>query len=574
MNIDHMEIEDYEELVEALRSCRYPLPLDDDQIKALAQRARIRHVLRGETVMKQDDEPSDALYFIITGQLRSADTSGDQPNLLNFHAAKSFVGEQGMLYNQPRAATVDAISDAKLAFWDRAGFDWLLGQDDRIWSYFEELYRHRERRARRPFTGKQWDEVTLVRTGKHIMMLIVALFGPAFLLLLSLGVLILLLALDLDLPVLTGVVVGVPIFLSLVWAVYNYIDWRDDEYIVTSKRVIHIERFVIYGQMRHEAPLIRIQDVTVVASNFWERVLDFYDLSIQTAGAGTILFTGMRDAERTMEVIFEERSKALERREAADVAHIRKALGDRIQRTVGDVTLPVDTLEPTSGYYAEKKMWRLPPLIDYLWPRMWVAEGDTITWRKHWFIWLKKTWLALLVFLALLALIVLNLLGWPPFNALQGSSLALTLALGLAATLTFLWYVYLYDDWHRDVYIVTKDRIVDVESSSFRLQGEERREGTFDVVQNITYVVPGFFNNLLDLGSVTIETAGTAETFSFDEVFHPSLVQQEIVNRMVAFQEERRRQERVREDTKLAEWFGEYQFLHIGGDHSPDQATG
>jgi uncharacterized membrane protein YdbT with pleckstrin-like domain len=572
MKIDYMTPEDYEELVEALRTCRQPLPLDDDQIRALAQRARVREVLRGETVLKQGEEP-DELYFVISGQLRAADTSGDQPNLLNFHAAKTFVGEQGMLYNQPRAATVDAISDAKLAAWDRSAFDWLLGQDDRCWSYFEDLYRHRARRARRPFHGKQWDEVTLVRTGKHIMMLIAALFGPVFLFLFSLGVLIFALVFDSNLPILTAAAVGAPLLFSLVWGVFNYINWRDDEYIVTSKRVIHIERFVIYGEKRDEAPLIRIQDVTVAATNFWERVLDFYDLSIKTAGAGTIVFSGMRDAERTMEIIFEERAKALERREAADVAHIRKSLANRMHRTVGDVTLPVDTLEPTSGYYAERKRRRLPPLINYLWPRMWVAEGDTITWRKHWFIWLKKTWLALLVFLALLILMILALLGWPPFDAFEGSSLALGLVLVLATVAAFLWYIYLYDDWHRDVYIVTKDRIVDVQSSSFRLQGEERREGTFDVVQNITYVVPGFFNNLLNLGSVTIETAGTAETFTFDEVFNPSLVQQEIVNRMVAFQEERRRQERIREDTKLAEWFGEYQYLHMGGDHSPDQAT-
>jgi len=195
-----MTPEDYEALVEGLRTCRQSLPLDDDQIKALATRARIRDVLRGEIVMQQGEDP-DALYFVISGQLRSADTSGAQPNLLNFHAAKTFVGEHGMLYNQPRAATVDAISDAKLAFWDRPAFDWLLAQDDRCWSYFEDLYQHRERRARRPFAGKQWDEVTLVRTGKHVMMLIVALFGPVFLLFLSLGMLIFSLALDLDLPI-------------------------------------------------------------------------------------------------------------------------------------------------------------------------------------------------------------------------------------------------------------------------------------------------------------------------------------------------------------------------------------
>ena len=110
-----MTPEDYDELVEALRSCRHSLPLDDDQIKALAHRARIRDALRGEVVIRQGDEP-DVLYFVTSGQLRSADTSGDEPRLLNYHAARTFVGEQGMLYNQTRAATIDAIADAKLAF--------------------------------------------------------------------------------------------------------------------------------------------------------------------------------------------------------------------------------------------------------------------------------------------------------------------------------------------------------------------------------------------------------------------------------------------------------------------------
>lgn len=562
MNIDYMAPEDYEELVDALRTCRQPLPLDDEQIRALANRARIRHVLRGEIVMQQGEEP-DNLYFVVSGQLRSADVRGDKPSLLNFHAAKTFVGEQGMLYDQLRTATVDAISDSKLAVWDRSAFDWLLGQDDRCRPYFEDLYMHRERRARRPFRGKQWDEVTLIRTGKHIMMLIVALFGPVFLFFLSLGALILSLAIGMNLPILIGVAIGVPMFFSLVWGVFNYINWKDDEYIVTSKRVIHIERYVIYGQERDEAPLIRIQDVTVAATNFWERLLNYYDLTIQTAGAGTIVFKGMLNAEPVMEAIFREQAKAMERREAADVAAVRKALSQKMGRVVPDVAGPVDTLPPTSGLFDEGKTRRLPPLVDYLWPRMAVTEGDTIIWRKHWFVWLKKTWPAQLLLFVLLALMVAALLRLPPFDELGGNAWLLALVLGVGVAIAFIWYILLYDDWHRDVYIVTSDRIVDVESSSFRLRGEERREGTFDVIQNITYSIPGFFNQLLNLGDVVIETAGTAATFTFFSVYDPSAVQQEIFNRMVAYQESRRQRERVREDTKLADWFGEYYDLTL-----------
>jgi uncharacterized short protein YbdD (DUF466 family) len=49
--------EDYDKLVEALRTARHPIPLNEEQIKELAQRARIREVVRGDIVIQQGDEP-------------------------------------------------------------------------------------------------------------------------------------------------------------------------------------------------------------------------------------------------------------------------------------------------------------------------------------------------------------------------------------------------------------------------------------------------------------------------------------------------------------------------------------
>jgi hypothetical protein len=102
---------------------------------------------------------------------------------------------------------------------------------------------------------------------------------------------------------------------------------------------------------------------------------------------------------------------------------------------------------------------------------------------------------------------------------------------------------------------------VDVDSSSFRLRGESRREGTFDVIQNITYSIPGFVNQILNMGNVVIETAGTAETFTFLSVFSPSSVQQEIFDRWAAFQEGRHRREQENQAQRMAEWIGEYHQL-------------
>lgn len=555
--------EERKELVEAMGSARHPIPLEKEKQTELAEYARLRELMRGDIVMHQGDPP-DWLYFVLSGQLRAADTSGDQPRLLSYHAVGAFVGEQGLLYNQARTATVDVISDAKLAYWDRATFDWLLSQDDRVRPYFEELYRHRERRARRPFPGKQWDEVVLVRSHKHALVLLGALIGPVFLFLVSLTLLILALVFGDEISsVVIGAVVGLPMLISLLWGGYNYADWVDDEYIVTSKRVIHIERYVFYGEERDEAPLIRIQDVTVVARTWLQRLLDYHDLIIQTAGAGNIVFSGVTDVEQVKEEIFAERAKALERREAGDKARIRKSLAQKVGTDIPDVQLPVDTLAPTTGVFAERRARRLPKLLDYLRPRMWIVEGDTVIWRKHWIVLMGRTWPALILTLIFLALMIPALLRLGPFDELAQNSWVLAIALGMGSVVSFGWYIYRYDDWHKDVYIVTRDRIIDVESSAFRLRGEKQRSGTFDVIQNITYAIPGFFHKLLNMGDVTIETAGTAETFTFHEVFDPSAIQQEIFNRMVAYQETRRERDQFREDTRMAEWFGEYHHLGV-----------
>ncbi len=552
--------EDYEELVATIQSLSPPVPLDDNQIKAVAERAQIREVLRGEIVMRQGDEP-DALYLVLSGQLRAADTSGDEPYLLYYHGAKSFVGELGLLYDRPRGATIDVLDDAKLAFWDREKFDWMLGLSGEMHAYFgrqQATYI----RVREPFPGKQWDEFTAIRTGKHPLTLLYSLTWPLLLMLFSLGLLFLLLGFVGGLLVLIGLAAGLPAIISLLWGVYNYVEWKNDEYIVTSKRVIHIERFILHGIERDEAPLIRIQDVTLMTGSLLQRLLDYHDLIVKTAGAGNIVFRGLSRAEAVQDIIFEQRARALERRAAADKATIRQALAQKMRMPIPGVSIPEETLElPPDTLIEDKTRWFLS-FLDYLLPRMRVIEGDTITWRKHWFIWLKRTWwplLAALILLVLIALALLLLAGGQGQN-LRGLT-AVPALLGLSMLVVFVLYLYQHDGWRRDVYIVTSDRIIDVEGTPFRLGGEERREGTFDVVQNITYDIPDFFHNLLNMGSVTIETAGTAATFTFQNVLAPSDVQQEIFNRMVAYQESQRQRDQERQAARIGDWFDAYNQL-------------
>jgi hypothetical protein len=544
--------EEQAEIVAALHSLRMPLPASADVLQAFAERARICEALRGEVIIDQGAEP-DYLYLVLGGQLRAADTSSGSPRLLSYHVAPTFVGERGMLHRTPRSATVDVVSDARLACWDQPAFDALVSSSPDVHNYFDALYTQRVARAERPFPGKQWDEVVVYKGGKHILQLISAVTAPLALLFAGILVGIGLSMVATPLEAIEAVA-GIPATIGLAWALFNYFDWRNDEYIVTSKRVIHIERMLLYGEEWDEAPLVRIQDVTVLAHTWIQRQLDYSDLTIKTAGAGNIVFAGVKQAEHVRELIFQEQARARERRAADDKASIRQALAHKIGRQVPDIALPVDVHAPTSGRYTPPRRRRLPPLIDYLYPRLAIVDNDSIAWRKHWLVLARKV-LPPLTLLAAAAAMTVILFRWDEDNL---PLIAVSSALALGA---LIWYLMRYDDWHRDVYIVTGNRIIDVDSSAFRLRGERRREGTFDAVQNVTYTIPNFAARLLNMGDVVIETAGTQRTFTFNSVFDPSGIQQEIFNRWDAYHEERRHRERESEAARLAEWIGEYHEL-------------
>ena len=548
--------QEHAEMLSALGSLRQALPLNAAQIQQFVERASILEVRRGEVTMSQGDRP-DYLYFVLSGQLRAADTTGIQPRTLNYHVAHAFVGECGMLRNEPRTATVDAISDARLAVWNQDDFRWLMDLNDEVRTYLEAVYRQRVTRSDRSFPGKQWDEVVVYNGGKHLLQLLSALIGPVFLLVASVCLVVGLSWLETP-AALVEIVAGLPAAIGLAWGVFGYFDWKNDEYIVTSKRVIRIERLLLYGEQWDEAPLVRVQDVTVVAHNWLQRAFDYSDLSIKTAGAGQIVFTGVRQADRVRELIFQEQAQARDRRVANDKSHIRAALAHKIGKAIpDDRTTAADASVQPSARFGEAEPHRLPRLIDYLYPRLTVVEGESIAWRKHWIILLRKVLPPIFLLGTTVALAVLALGAQVDREYATVAATAAVLAMAVA----LFWYILRYDDWHRDVYIVTGNRIIDVESSALRLRGESRREGTFDAVQNVTYSIPNFLSRLLNLGDVVIETAGTERTFTFNSVFNPSAVQQEIFNRWDAHSEERRRRETENEAQRLAEWIGEYHEL-------------
>jgi len=522
-------------------------------IADLADRAKLLTCKSGETLVRQG-ERGDTFFYILDGQVRVIDTEREPAQLLSYLHQKQFFGERALLFDEPRVATIDVVVDTNLAVFDRSTWHWLIENVPGLTQRFSELANRYLMHSQYSFPGRQLDEVVIRMDKRHILALIATLLGPLVLIILTLGIGLLLELLNISRTI-NVIVVTSLVLLGVGWIIFNYIDWINDDFIVTSKRIIHIERVLLYGESREEAPLTAIQDINISLPNAFAQIFSFYNIIIQTAGVGNIVFDGIRDANAIRNAIFEQRDRAIERVQASDTSSIRKSLVSRMGWQVGPIE--ASTLLAT-GSASQKQGLQLPRLVNYFVPRVREQQGNTITWRKHYLILWYYIWLPLFVSFGTFYLLIAALFGLLPFPE-PAPSLALMAFVAWFGAL--LWYIYRYDTWRKDVYTVTDTLIIDIKGSPLNLGPEQRREGSFGVIQNTTYSTPTLFTRILNMGDVIIETAGTMATFTFHQVYDYKEVQQEVSRRLLAFKENERRKQRTNEERQYIRWLGEYHDL-------------
>jgi hypothetical protein len=118
----------------------------------------------------------------------------------------------------------------------------------------------------------------------------------------------------------------------------------------------------------------------------------------------------------------------------------------------------------------------------------------------------------------------------------------------------FAWWVYRYVDWANDLYQITPEQIVDVYKRP--LARELRKVAPLENILGTQVQRRGLIGLLLDYGDVVAEV-GTAQ-FTFEGVYHPAQVQQDIVRAQETLLERRREAARLQRRGELVEWFGAY----------------
>lgn len=156
-----------------------------------------------------------------------------------------------------------------------------------------------------------------------------------------------------------------------------------------------------------------------------------------------------------------------------------------------------------------------------LFPSQQPNEKIYLVFREHWFRLFVK--LAMVGVLMLIPIVIRALFGSPAElfaneQAQQLTSLVLQLYyLGLIMVAFIIWVLY-----YLNMGVVSEKRLVDIDQRG--LLKHEVSELNLDSIEDVSSETIGLFGNLLDYGTVYIQTAGARERFEFDKIHHPKKV--------------------------------------------------
>lgn len=162
-----------------------------------------------------------------------------------------------------------------------------------------------------------------------------------------------------------------------------------------------------------------------------------------------------------------------------------------------------------------------------LFPSQQPDEKILIVVREHWFPLFAKVFAITLLYLLPIVFKML-LVDFDLFERSQTASLIATAIvsvyyLGLLVALLVVFVLY-----YLNVHIVSEQRVVDIDQVG--LLSHEVSELNIETIEDVTSHTKGLFGNILDYGTVYVQTAGGTERFEFDNVPNPAHIASTILD--------------------------------------------
>jgi hypothetical protein len=536
-----------EGLMQFLRGVPLFSRLQDDDLRVLIGLVVRETVQAGHDVFRQSDDDK-TLYIVHAGQVRliHIDPTG-LPNDVGQAQPGRMLGESSLLLAEPHDVTALALTEVVTLAFKRDTFMPLREQNPRLWGRLNPSDPVAKRLNAPHFGWQAGDEAVVLFTRQHWWGLLRRMFFPLIALL---GIAALLIVIEQSLPSLLGLGVGVGVLILGSIVLYAYVDWRNDYWVVTNRRIVHVDELVFIRKKRDEIPLPSVTQVQYERHGIAAAILDFGDLEVETF-TGNV---GMRDMPSPMHIkaeVQDEVEKLRARERAAERKGIRDDLKKRIvAKEIVEVASPPPEEPPPPRPAISFGLFR------YFFPKLVDVQGDSIIWRKHWIIlWRKEVWSTLLIIAAVLAF-----LNWyngaPPLGTLleDGAWWIWPFILGGLGA----WWWWVFEDWRNDEYLLTGNRVIEINRTPFSLN-EKRRESPLSDFQSTELKIVGPWQKFFRYGTLIVKLPGAQ--VEFKDIVDPAAAQTEITKRLNAHNTQKAEKEAQARRNELTDWFAAYDEL-------------
>jgi len=523
--------------------------LNDAQLAHVV--TRIERIEKGaDEVIYAQGSPGDKFYVIYQGKVRVTQKEGRRERQLRILIPGDYFGEGGLLFHRPRSDTVTALEPTVLLSLSRDDFFELLDIMPSMRMNLSATAESRFLAVKENFEWLSDDEVIYLIRRKHELFLFISLIPPLILGLIALPIFVLSFSQTspflIDAALLFGIfgIIG-----SGLWGIWNWIDWGNDFYIVTSQRVVWLEKVIIFYYSRQEAPLTHVLSVNVNMS-FFGRVFNYGNVDVRTFTGG-IPMRSMTDPKQFASFVEGYQSRAQRQLKEVEAQTIEKELHKRIHEKVEPPTFEPTPPKPAKEKKPKQSAWRY--ILDTF-MKVRFEQDHVITYRKHWLVLVGKTLAPTLVFLVLLIFSSLLLYQYLFRDGLGVSGMPVSVLTGLLLIAAFLWWGYQYLDWNNDIYQLTPEQIVDIERKP--LGEEQKKTAPLDSILSLEHTREGIIQLIFNFGNVVINVGQTK--FIFRGVYNPDRVHQDVADYIEARRRKRQDAEAEREHKRMLDWFGSY----------------
>lgn len=530
------------QIVPFLKNCHIFGRMSDADVAFIAEGMEALRFKGDEMIFEQGADATD-FYFVYNGRIKvmRQPRPGAEEELVGFLNDGDYLGLEVLQSFGTHRVSAQAVSDCILLRLNSDHFTQVVNRHPELVprlklilaSYLFSL------KLKLPWINPE--EYIYYIARKHPFILVLNLF-PLVSGLLVLSGILLLLALITTMS-LFNYLQGLLWLVGLVWGVLLYVDWSNDYYVVTNRRVVFQERIVLFYDSRQESPLEQVQS-SITRTGWWGRRIGFGDVAIRTY-IGEIKFRAVQNQQDVSDIVEEHRRRAMSMMRQAEL----RTMDETIARKLG--VLPAQSPAPPQPVDTPRPQTRIQRFLNTVF-RLRYQEGDKITYRTHWFILMKRIWFQTLSFLVVS--------GVALYMTVRGGSMpnlpvvGILMALLLLWMILLLWWIYIYYDWHHDEYIITNEQVSDINKKP--LGKEEKRTAPIKNILSIEYRRLGIIGLILNYGTVFIRV-GT-ETFTFDDVFDPAEVQRELFQRLAKVQLLEKQAQAEGERQRMADWLAAY----------------